>query len=243
MVPRLFWRGFVDGVYWTLAYELTFYFGVFLIIILGAQRYLQKIFLVWPLIFFTSLFLELTELPFLGGYYYYFAAGTLFGILSVRRQPIYMIPILAMLSLCIYFSAGNAVSQTNSNNISYSEETISLIVITMFAFFAFISNTKGSSIRLPYSAIIGSLTYTVYLIHAHFGYIILNRFATQENKFIVYLLLVPSVLIIAYIIHMLIEVKLAVFWRKLFSSTLGAFVIRLEKFISLQNKPKLNLKN
>ena len=120
MMPRLFGHGFVDGVYWTLVYELTFYLGVFALILFGAQKKLETCFLVWPLIFVVASLTNLSELPYLGGYFYYFSAGSLFAVLSKNKTVYTYGAILITLFFCIYFSASKAQHLSESNGIEYS---------------------------------------------------------------------------------------------------------------------------
>ncbi|MEL7088998.1 MAG: acyltransferase, partial [Planctomycetota bacterium] len=50
MFAPAFGQDFIDGVYWTLVYELKFYLMVFLLLLLGQQKRLEKLFVVWPLV-------------------------------------------------------------------------------------------------------------------------------------------------------------------------------------------------
>ena len=56
----------------------------------------------------------------------------------------------------------------------------------MIYFFYFLNSEKSSKVDLPFANQVGGMTYPLYLIHAHFGYMFLNKFASNENKSIVY---------------------------------------------------------
>ena len=62
----------VDGVYWTLFYELTFYGAVWLVLLVRQQRNLSRVFKFWPVVFCCALLIKVNSFPYLGGYYYYF---------------------------------------------------------------------------------------------------------------------------------------------------------------------------
>ena len=103
---------YVDGVYWTLQYEINFYILIFAMLFLGLQHRLELFFMLWPILMIIALILEKNWLPFMGGYYSYFAAGALFAIAKNKPSRLILILILITLCLCINFSAGKAESLT-----------------------------------------------------------------------------------------------------------------------------------
>jgi len=222
MFPTLFGYNFVDEVYWTLQYEWKFYFAVFAALALGLQDRLRLIFMLWPIGMLFAKITGLTALPYMGSYYCYFAAGCLFAMLKEQKSWPALGSLLLCGYLCLSFTLDNAVQLESSKNLDYSIAIITAVIVSFFALFAFINTTAGGSLKLPGSRLAGGLTYPVYLIHAHFGYMVLNRFATEQNKILVYLLCLASVLCIACLIHIFAEKKPASYWNNVFSRTLGA---------------------
>lgn len=212
--------GHVDGVYWTLVYEISFYFAVFAFLFFGLQKYLDSIFVFWPILFFVAILFGIQSKPYLGGYYYYFSAGALFAVLANKFDRKAVLSLLVTYALCIYFSAGKAGQLTDSKGVEYSAIVIGVVVTSFFALFAYQNSKKGRSLSLPMSRMAGALTYPIYLIHAHFGYMFLSQFATEENKIAIYLLTVSIVLIVALTLHLVIEKRLHVAWKKLFYCTI-----------------------
>ncbi len=221
--------GHVDGVYWTLVYELTFYLAVFVMLFVGLQKHLNSIFIYWPALFCVAFLLNLQSVPYLGGYYYYFAAGALFAVLASKFQWRALVSLLMTFALCISFSVDKAVHLSASKGTVYSPVVIGSIITFIFILFVWQNSKKGRALNLPMSRLAGALTYPVYLIHAHFGYMILNRYATDENKVVVYLLTIATVLLIAFGMHYLIETRLHSVWKNLFESTLGRFLRRAQE--------------
>jgi len=78
----------VDGVYWTLVFEVLFYAFVFLILLFGNFKRLVTFLLIWP--FFIAIFAT-----FSGGfivfnlYFAYFVIGAMFALLKINRIPEY----------------------------------------------------------------------------------------------------------------------------------------------------------
>lgn len=226
------WVGFsnVDGVYWSLAYEISFYAAVTFALVIGLQKHLERLFIIWPLLMCVAFFLNMQNLPYLGGYYYYFSAGALFAILKEKSNFYTILPLLLILGLCITFSLGVAEVKTLRQGTLYSAPIIVGIVSTFFLFFVLQNNIKVQSIKLPLSHTLGALTYLVYLIHAHFGYMFLSQFATESNKLLIYPLTILIVISIAFFMHKLIEVRLSSLWKLLFRSTLGRIITGIELF-------------
>lgn len=218
----------VDGVYWTLVYEVAFYLAVFALLLSGLQRSLDRIFIVWPLLMGAALLLDLQDLPFLGGYFYYFAAGGLFALLRERPCWRTALSLLVAFVLCVSFSAGKASHLSAYKGVEFSAPAIGFLIATFFGFFLVQHLRWTQNLRLPMSRTLGALTYPVYLIHAHFGYMFLSRFATEENKWLVYPLTVSIVLAVAYGMHQLIEVRMHGMWKKGFAATVGRLASRIE---------------
>ena len=214
----------VDGVYWTLVYEISFYAAVTLCLIVGLQQHLEKLFIAWPLLMAATLFFGLENIPFMTGYYCYFSAGALLAIMKGTRDLSTIVPLCVAFGLCLLFSVNMAEAKTLRQGIEYSPYVITGIVTTWFLFFLVQNSMKGQSLTLPKSKTLGALTYPVYLIHAHFGYMFLSEYATDSNKFLVYPLTLAIVLSVAYAMHRFIEVRLAPLWGLLFNSTLGRLV-------------------
>lgn len=232
--------GHVDGVYWTLAYEVSFYFAVFTLLFFGLQKYLDSIFIYWPILFCIAMVFGIQEKPYLGGYYYYFSAGALFAVLAnkIERRAIFSLVVTYV--LCVYFSASKAGYLTDSKGVEYSAIVIGVVVTSFFILFVYQNSKKGRSLNLPMSRMAGALTYSIYLIHAHFGYMFLSQFATEENKVLMYLLTVSIVLTTALAIHLLIEKRLHFVWKKLFHHTIG---LPLNHAQTLQRKAQLAYNN
>ncbi|MBT9097170.1 acyltransferase [Methylovulum psychrotolerans] len=221
MVSPLFGKGFVDGVYWTLIYELKFYLLVLALLLLGAKNKLESIFLLWPIAIAIATYYKNDSLPYLGGYFCYFSAGVILAIIKERKALLYYVPLLLILSLCVYFSAGKASGLTESKGVFYSESVIGCIVTLFFVFFIVASSKRGAGLNLYGSQILGALTYPLYLIHAHFGYMFISQFATEDNKIAIYALTLFIVISIAFLIHVLVENKFSNVWKKLFSHIVG----------------------
>ncbi len=221
MAPTVFGKGFVDGVYWTLIYELKFYSLILAFLFFGAQKKLNNIFLLWPIAIAIAIYYEKDYLPYLGSYFCYFSAGVILAIMKEKRNIFHYPSFFLALYLCISFSAGKAPGLSEAKDIFYSEIIIGCIVAVFFIFFIIVNSKVSSNFNLYGSRLLGALTYPIYLIHAHFGYMFISKFATEENKILIYLLTFIIVLSVAYIIHIVVEKKYTHFWKEFFNRIIG----------------------
>jgi peptidoglycan/LPS O-acetylase OafA/YrhL len=211
----------VDGVYWSLVYEMIFYLAVFLLLLFGLQKHLKSIAMIWPALFCIAIVTGTEATLYLGGYFYYFAAGTLFAVLAENKDLRAVFGLIVTYALCLKFSAGVADDLTRIKGVEHSSLVIGLVVTAFFGFFMFQNSEKGQSLRLPKSRLAGALSYPIYLIHANFGAMFLSTFATEENKLFLYLLTISIVLTTAFFIHLVVENRLRFVWKWLFHNAIG----------------------
>lgn len=224
MVPRPLGESFVDGVYWTLEYELFFYGAVLVLLLAGLRNRLDAVFLAWPFLILAARYAHLSDVVFLGSYYCWFAAGAVFAVLK-RKPSWFCWPALAVSAyLCLRDAVDGMPKGSKDGTLTYSTTVMVLIVVVCFAFFALQHTKWGSALHIPGSRLAGAMTFPVYLVHAHIGYMVLDRFATNDNKLFLYPLLVLSVLCLAYALHWSVEKKLAAFWKMLAKKTVGNVV-------------------
>jgi peptidoglycan/LPS O-acetylase OafA/YrhL len=225
MAPPLFGHGFVDGVYWTLIYEIKFYGLVFFLLFIGLSNRLGLFFKSWPFAMCAASLMGYSHLPFLGGYFCYFAAGALFAQLSEKREWVAAIGIGVCAFLSIKFSIGNLDTTPIAKEAHYSVAPVVLIISLFYVFFLVLNSSRGANLSLPFSKTLGAITYPLYLIHAHVGYMLISRFANENNKIPVYITTVLLILVVALAIHKLVETKLAWLWKGLFTNTVGSLVV------------------
>ena len=198
--------GSVDGVYWTLFYELRFYFAVLVFLILGLKQHLGKLFVVWPLAIIGSRHLGVqSDLLLMDYHYLYFAAGGLFALVSDKAKPLRITSLCVTGISCIYIGSGG-----------FSNKPTLVIITSFFVFFVICLIPKIRNLNLPMSSQCGAITYPLYLIHAHFGYMMISLFASDLNKWFVYPSIIVVVLALSWTLHYLVEVRLASFWTGFF---------------------------
>ena len=136
---------------------------------------------------------------------------------------------MAALYLCIDVSMREALEKAVSIGVTFSPLVAAMAVALFFGFFSLLNTRRGAAMRVPGAHWLGAVSYPLYLVHAHIGYMLLSRFATDDNKALVYPLVVTLVLGIALAIHLFVERAWARRWRALFTATVGAGLASLQR--------------
>lgn len=212
LLSSSFSTSYIDGVYWSLAVEITFYFLVSLLL---AYRLLPRLDL------FISLWLSYVVLAglrvaapgtllaalLLPDYAPYFAAGMLFYLLQTpqgRTWRRYTLLAAAYL-LAVRASVLQAGELPEPFRSASSPGVVAGIVTIFFGVFYLIAIRKLSLPRQAWLARLGALTYPLYLMHGAVGFFLFYRLGPVVNKYALLGSLVLGMVGASYVIHVLIE--------------------------------------
>lgn len=214
MVNELFGYKPIESAYWTLYIELKFYLLVLIVISLGMMKHFQHIIAVVLLASLLMLFhpwaqsvdMFVAIFPHWSGY---FAAGGMFYLirrdgLNCYRCFLLLLSYVFVIKQSIFF--GNLMSSWFS--ITFNSTVIFAINTVFFALFCITALCKKNLLRQRYFYYLGVLTYPLYLIHQHIGYIIFNALGNQVNIALIVTVTILLMLLIAYLIHTQIELKI-----------------------------------
>ena len=162
----------VDGVYWTLSLELAFYFWMLLLFSFNQTRHIEGWLLCWVIIgaltthpdFALQLPAKLEKFLLLN-YIELFAAGICFYILKEgnARPLTYLVLAASVLSLFLQHSLSIALS----------------LCLFYLVFYLAVTHRLAFLAAKPI-VFIGTISYSLYLIHQNIGYVIINGF--YENN-------------------------------------------------------------
>lgn len=191
----------IDGAYWTLAVELDFYALIFLVFLLGKLRHVENIglgFLVfsaginWLYIHYPEMgWINSVKILMLRDYANLFFAGIIFYNIFIHGFTIKRVLLLAT---CLLYEL--LLQNVESN----------MVIWIVFGIFILFVTGNLKYISNGFLLFLGTISYSLYLVHQEVGYIILKCFLLNNinNKWLILVPVAVSVLI-ATAISFLIE--------------------------------------
>jgi peptidoglycan/LPS O-acetylase OafA/YrhL len=200
----------MDGPYWSLAVEITFYFLISLLMGYYLLRYIDWFLLLWlgyvalpKLPYSGTLFAEL----FFRGYAPYFIAGMLFFLLQQpqgrTRFRYVLLGITYLLSLKACIGQAKILSIIYH---AYINPMITAATITaFFLLFGLIATRKINFGSHSWLKLAGALTYPLYLLHSDMAFIAFHHLQGTINKYVLLSGAVAGMLVLAYLTHRFVE--------------------------------------
>lgn len=205
MLPAVFGQPFVDGVYWTLAYELQFYALVAGLLAAGLRPKLEKLAIAWPLAILAVTCAGQNTLPFLSGPYLFFASGAVLAVARRAITPIVALSLAISLVLCVLNAVGDAVGRPTPEGMAYHPAIVAAIICLLFGFFLVLNTPWASQLQLKGSVWAGALSYPLYLVHAHIGYMLISRMQEHVPVAVAYAATVMAAVAMAFALHFAVE--------------------------------------
>ncbi len=216
MAPGLFGQIDIDSAYWSLFVELKFYAIIAVLIVTGMLRRVDAVLAVWtvamvaiafadPLVpFRVSRLIDFVVFP---RYTHYFIAGALFFLVKTRGASLLRLGLLgANFVLAVRWSRIEARRLGDIFAVDYSMFVTVGFVALFFAVFAMVAFERTQWLQRKEFMALGALTYTVYLVHQHIGYLLLNELDGVMNKWLALTLVLGVVLGLAKLLSASIEV-------------------------------------
>lgn len=199
----------VDGVYWSLAIELKFYFLIALLLCVGLQRYYRAFLGLW--LVFTVLIRLGYEIKYLDFFLFpewsaYFIAGSAFYLLHRARLQndtdwYAWLLVLVSYACAIHVSLGTIPKSERFFNTTFQPYVLVALLSLFFAVFAAIALGLTQFVRRPQFFVLGLLTYPLYLIHQNIGYVLFNYLHPILNDELVLFVVIGIMLSSAYALH------------------------------------------
>ncbi|GAA2214566.1 acyltransferase [Nonomuraea monospora] len=212
----------VDVVYWTLWTEMRFYVLMLVATWIGITR--GRIMAgLWGWLALTFL-VELGVLPGIADlvvqseFSHYFIAGMALFMLyrfGLDWQIALLVPIC--LGNAVYRAIGYAEAVGERYHVTYSPAVITAVVVAIFLIMTFVALRVTHRLARPWLVTAGALTYPLYLLHAHVGFILFARLEGTVNKYVLLVAMIAVMLAAAYLVHRFVERPLAPWLKRLLS--------------------------
>ncbi len=203
MYPEAFGEQWIDAAHWFLARELQLYVFVAVVLAIGIGKHLPNIFCLWAIIIFTWNLLNLPQygIWYLSGYFALISGGAI--IFSIREwgvTPLRVVGLAAAYICSVETRMTKSQSLADLRNTTYSKLTVAILVTVAFLLILATLNSHISSINLKWAGMAGAITYPLFLIHGRLGLLFLQNLANDSNKYLIYALILVTVIAIAYLL-------------------------------------------
>ncbi|WP_144392671.1 acyltransferase family protein [Pleionea sediminis] len=204
----------IDGVYWTLAKELQFYFCIFLLISFGVIRRAKIWVSIW---FIATITFLLFKQPFFMGWFIspeysaFFIAGVC-SFLMYNKQDTLFFTIIYFLTLPLAAVSTYQTSPGFLANATEFERYVSIgVVVVFYVAFWLLASGKIKFHQQWHGSIIslGALTYPLYLIHNRAGKILLDYLEPFIGPELAVLVSTLLMLVISYLMVIHFEQRVA----------------------------------
>lgn len=235
LLSPYFDRPYVDGVYWTLLIELKFYCCILVLMCLGWLDHYR----IWlPAWLAATISFRLFGQPFFLGWFISPEYSPLFiaGIVMFRAtregwRPFHW----SMLAACLMLSSsyGYQTIETFARNVTNVDRWIAAGLIgALFLAFGMGVSLRAGNGRGSLISFLGGLTYPLYLLHNRIGkelFATMNRPKTALPRL---LLITAIVVLVAAIVHLIVE-------RRLADRVKGTLLSLLERYRTRKNQRML----
>jgi peptidoglycan/LPS O-acetylase OafA/YrhL len=203
MIPIVFGKKNVDGVYWSLYFELIFYSMIALVLIFKLKNNWRLLCGVWMLfslivnLFFSDINI-IKSVLLLNNFNYLFIIGICFYQLSLKSTKpfIELLMIIFATISYLYFK---------KNNLDQNIEAMILIVI--IGVFYFLESGIFNFLESNFFQFLGYISYVLYLTHMNIGYVIMKSLVPFYDSISVLIILIPLIFILglSYFLSKFIE--------------------------------------
>jgi len=207
----------IDGSYWTLMYEITFYALIAFVLLIRKIKYSEYFAYIWLTLSIACIYLnfgsdsilsKIANKLTLGSYSSLFIYGMLLFLIWKHGLTISKsIGLAASCGLSIYSSVNRAINNNTYSNYDLSIPVVvaidSFILIIMFL--AAIKVLKLKKLRIV--SILGALSYPLYLLHHTIGYAIFNQLYNKINTNILVIFTFTFMFILSFLVSHYIESK------------------------------------
>jgi peptidoglycan/LPS O-acetylase OafA/YrhL len=177
MVPSLLGAAPIDGVYWTLEFEIRFYVLVFILILVRQMGRSERWLYMWLALCAWS---EFGSPPWAVAYFAlapygpFFIAGSLFYLIYAHGFSVSRVIALAATAV-LTIDASLKVRSSFLTPDVISQWLVPVVVVGFFILFLgmLLYRERGDSVA-PYTESLGALTYPLYLTHATLGSILIE---------------------------------------------------------------------
>jgi peptidoglycan/LPS O-acetylase OafA/YrhL len=200
---------FMDGAYWSIVYEITFYAWVAVLLQIGwFRRHIDVVIIAWLALAVLDRELHWTALQriFLTDQSGFFAAGlSIYQIYRGRRDAVIML-LLALSTVTAIGQSLQAVAWNRGHyHVPYDDRVV--VGLSLMTIVAVGLALRVRRLPVPSSIVvgIGGVTYPLYLLHQNIGFIVFNRLAGTMSPWLIVIATATAVVLLAWVVWRYVE--------------------------------------
>jgi peptidoglycan/LPS O-acetylase OafA/YrhL len=219
MLAPLFGQPFMDGAYWSIALELFFYAWVFLFLTLGIfEKHCTRIVLVWLAIAVFNehlIHMKAIRVVFLTEFAGFFAAGILMYRWRAGLAGLATLPLLALsLGVSLRTSLSLLPVIERDYQAEFSAPLVAILVTSLYAVLYAATSPSLSRLSPRILLPLGAISYPLYLLHQHIGYIAFSNMAGSMSGMTALPLVTVCMIALAALVWLVVEKPLGPVMRR-----------------------------
>jgi len=208
MLNGFFKIQYIDGVYWSLLYEMRFYILVAISISFGVIRRSQHILILWLIFSIIIKIFPSYKISYIliSDYSSYFIAGGAFFLVWSKGVSLLRIGIIFLsFGVSLYDQFNRILDLEKHFNTTFNSIIPAIIIFLFFISMLLISLKKTGALGRKSWMCVGSLTYPLYLLHQNIGYMIFNVSYPSVNNHLILWGTIVLMIGAAYGVHRYVE--------------------------------------
>ncbi len=233
MLNKLFGVKPVDSVYWSLFYEIRFYFFIFMLLVFGKIKWMKTLLGLWLAASYLFYAFWQNDSKYVGyvlmyNYSAYFIAGAVFFLIVSEGVDFYKLFLLFASYLFSIFTVKEYLAYLTARfKTHFSLYTVAICITLFFMVFYLISTNRTKAISYRKFAVLGLLTYPIYLLHQNIGFALFNISHTYINKYALLIIMILLVFLLSLLVHFKVEKVYAGRFRKMLERLFGYIESRI----------------
>lgn len=208
MLSEFFHVEAIDGVYWSLFVELRFYALVTLLLLCGRIDQIEPILVGWLVATVLLLIWPIRRLNtwLITDYSANFIAGATCFLIWSRGQSARRVGLLVMAWILALWQAMHSLPGLEQHYDTRLSSITVAGIITVFFLVMFLVATRCTGVFARRRWVLaGALTYPLYLLHQHIGFMIFNLAYPAVNAHLLFCATIAGMLGLAYLVHVQVE--------------------------------------
>jgi peptidoglycan/LPS O-acetylase OafA/YrhL len=213
MLGGFVYAPYLDGSYWSLAVEMHFYLLVAMVILLRKIQWAEQLVIAWLV---ATMLLQIFPLPpldsfLIGRYSPYFIAGAMcYFIRTHGLSIIRLATVFAAWLLALDRDVGFLAVMSSHYATSFDAAVVVAVITGFFIIMLLIAAKKTGRLAEHQWALLGALTYPLYLAHQTIGYLIFGKLYASMNIHVLFWSVIVLMLGFSYLVTTHIERTLSV---------------------------------